>query len=60
MKSILSFTLMACMTTAYAQKGTISADEHKFITDYLKRTEADLSKLISSMDERLWSKKPSL
>ena len=60
MKSILLAALMAFMVTAYAQTGTISAEEHKFITDYLKRSEADLSKLISSMDERLWSKKPSL
>ena len=58
MKLLLSMVLLATSATLYSQ-GTISKEEHRFITDYLKRTEADMIYTLRGIDERIWTKKSS-
>lgn len=56
MKLLLSMVLLTTAATLYAQ-GTISKDEHRFITDYLKRTESDMITALNGIDESIWTKK---
>jgi len=56
----LLFTLfMVLPMLTMAQKGTISEDERRFLTDYLTLTQANLIQTLQQIDDKAWTYRPA-
>ncbi|MEM8969807.1 MAG: DinB family protein [Bacteroidota bacterium] len=59
MRTIIFCFMMTAIFPAYSQDGTVSEFERTFLIDYLERTQSDMLELVTSLDEKTWSTKPS-